>query len=333
MDKNNFSFYFMKNNEYLGDCFVIVYKATAQEIFEDSLTGDHILFLVKFGKPVDTEKIDLDYFNFINVNNFDLDKPILLRIGSECLFGTYGDSHCDCEQQRINALKAINYNGQGVYVHMPQEGQGRGLHYKASELELQVSGRNPEGKYIGEKSINEAYELLLGHDVILDIRSLKIIKYIFSTLGLDKLPYVLVTSNPNKVGELAGDLEIIVQGVADVNREITIDNISEYLSKLYHKNQDINAEEMLKITDLLKSVNDIPMRIVNISAFIKEDIERGRKLNADINLLKSLIEEIDKKTHNKSNAILTYKKNTRLLQDKYSKNSDPPNSCLVSPTR
>ena len=35
------------------------------------------------------------------------DKKIILRIQSECFLGMYGDSHCDCESQRINSIKII----------------------------------------------------------------------------------------------------------------------------------------------------------------------------------------------------------------------------------
>ena len=47
-------------------------------------------------------------------------KKIVLRIQSECFLGMYGDSHCDCESQRIDAIKLISQEG-GIFVHLPQE--------------------------------------------------------------------------------------------------------------------------------------------------------------------------------------------------------------------
>lgn len=57
----------------------------------------------------------------------------------------------------------IVQHGDGIFIHLPQEGQGWGLHYKLAELELQVSGRDQEGKYVGEKSRDEAQKILTGN--------------------------------------------------------------------------------------------------------------------------------------------------------------------------
>ena len=84
-----------------------------------------------------------------------------LRFGSECMFGMFGDSHCNCEDERKKALQFIGENG-GIYVHMPQEAQGNGLFYKAEELQLQVHGRLQSGRYIGMKTQAEAARILRG---------------------------------------------------------------------------------------------------------------------------------------------------------------------------
>lgn len=49
----------------------------------------------------------------------------------------------------------------GIFVHLPQEAQGWDLHYKLKEQELQVSGRDEKGQYIGEKNRDDAQKLLL----------------------------------------------------------------------------------------------------------------------------------------------------------------------------
>ena len=82
-----------------------------------------------------------------------------LREGCECLLGVFGDSHCNCENERENALSMIGEK-LGVYIHTPQEAQGQGLFYKAQELHLQVNGIMPDGTYVGPKTQSEAAELL-----------------------------------------------------------------------------------------------------------------------------------------------------------------------------
>ena len=109
------------------------------------------------------------------------DKKIVLRIQSECFLGMYGDSHCDCESQRIDAIKLISQEG-GIFVHLPQEAQGWGLHYKLKELELQVSGRTQNGEYVGKKDRDSAQKMLLDIHNFRDNRSYEIVAEILPGL-------------------------------------------------------------------------------------------------------------------------------------------------------
>lgn len=134
--------YHMQRNHYLGDCLCIVCQPTEAHQLHDALQNRFlVIFLVTRALARDIRTLA----DLRTLEIFDRDDPILLRIASECLLGTFGDSHCDCESQRLAALRAIQSAGQGVYIHLPQEAQGRGLLYKARELELQVSGRDPNG--------------------------------------------------------------------------------------------------------------------------------------------------------------------------------------------
>ena len=96
---------------------------------------------------------NIDYYK--EISKLFSNKNVFLRIQCECLLGMYGDSHCDCEEQRMQSIKLISEND-GIYVHLPQEAQGWGLFYKLKELELQVSGITENGKFIGKKSRDEA---------------------------------------------------------------------------------------------------------------------------------------------------------------------------------
>ena len=114
-----------------------------------------------------------EFKKFCNSKNLDLveclrssfkDKTIFMRIQCECLLGIYGDLHCDCEYQKSETLKIIDER-EGIYIHLPQEAQGHGLHYKLKELELQVNGRDTNGKFIGCKDRNDAQKIILNKDV------------------------------------------------------------------------------------------------------------------------------------------------------------------------
>lgn len=53
------------------------------------------------------------------------DKPILVRVHSECLTGdVFGSMRCDCGSQLQRAMQMVNEEGAGVILYMRQEGRG-----------------------------------------------------------------------------------------------------------------------------------------------------------------------------------------------------------------
>ena len=140
MTDNKFSFYLQSNNSlFNGNILTICYMADKKEISKYGLTSPNIVLFIKDDKISEIKSgSDCNYYS--EIKKMFVDKKILLRIQSECFLGVYGDSYCDCESQRISAVKLISQVG-GIFVHLPQEAQGWGLHYKLKELELQVSGR------------------------------------------------------------------------------------------------------------------------------------------------------------------------------------------------
>ena len=124
--KDRISFYLQKNNHIFGDCVLSVcYNATQEEIKEYGLTGENILLLIKNSQLKSfLDKKNINYYK--ELSKIFSNKNIFLRIQCECLLGMYGDSHCDCEDQRMQSMKLISEND-GIYVHLPQEAQGWGF--------------------------------------------------------------------------------------------------------------------------------------------------------------------------------------------------------------
>lgn len=248
---NKISWYFEKRNSLLGDnVLAVCYNANDKEIENNHLTNANILILIK-NKEFD-KYIDAKNFNLRKCLEDSFENKVFMRIQCECLLGTYGDLHCDCEQQKNGAFKILKEKG-GIYIHLPQEAQGHGLPYKLEELELQVNGRENSGKYIGHKDRNEAQRILLKNEKFEDRRDYFIIRNIITELGLLKKEFVLLTESNKKINELQ-KIGLKIETYKNyVNNNVNLENASEYLIKIYEETHVYDNNILNEIMKIIKS--------------------------------------------------------------------------------
>ena len=135
----------------------------------------------------DRKREKMPHFALVS-ENMNPDKPVLVRIHSECVTGDlFGSKRCDCGEQLDKALKLAAKEG-GVVVYLRQEGRGIGIINKLKAYQLQDTGLNTidANTHLGLEVDSREYSMAIE---------------ILKDLGIKTID--LLTNNPLKVKAIA----------------------------------------------------------------------------------------------------------------------------------
>lgn len=168
-------------------------EATAQAEFAGSLV-EHLAearLPTRYGEFVAHvyRTRDADENVALVMGRIETDRPVLVRVHSECLTGDLlGSLRCDCGAQLDLALRAIAREGTGILVYLRgHEGRGIGLAQKLRAYQLQDRGLD---------TVEANTELGLP----VDARRYDVAAQMLTHLGARRIR--LLSNNPAKVAEL-----------------------------------------------------------------------------------------------------------------------------------
>lgn len=191
--------------------------------------NNHCELPTNFGTFImyDTGSEDVHMISFDNIE--DIPGTPLVRIQSSCIASEiFNALDCDCADQLRESMRLISQKGQGIIIHLEQEGRGHGLSKKIKAVNL-----------MQERGLDtvDAFEFL---NLKQDIREYKKATKILLKLGIEKIR--LITNNPSKIKYVESQGIKVVESI-NTTPIIREENIEYLVSKNNKLNHEIPIEE------------------------------------------------------------------------------------------